>query len=100
MAVEAIEPTMARKITTFFSAAFVSAILVATAAQAKVMSNDRVAADSSTIAEDAVLYAGPVGALLEADYFSTPRKVSNARSLCRLHVYFSSEPFRLARSCD
>jgi hypothetical protein len=100
MAAESIEPPMTRKITIVFSTALISAVLLTTAAQAKIIPNDRVAVDSSTIAEDAVLYSGPVGALLEANYFSTPRKMSNASGLCRLHVYFSSEPFRLARSCD
>ena len=72
--------------------------LFATTAHAKIFPNDRVPVDSSTVAEDAVLYAGPIGA--EANYFQTPRTVSNYSNLCRLHLYFSSEPFRLARSCE
>ena len=76
------------------------ALLLVPAAQGKLLFADRVATESSTIAEGAVLYAGPIGAMLERDYFNTPRTVSNGNSLCRLHLYFSSEPFRLARSCD
>jgi len=71
-----------------------------TAAQATLTPNDRVAADRSAIVEDAVLYGGPVGALLESDYFRKPRRASGGVSVCRLHLFFSSEPFRFAPSCE
>jgi hypothetical protein len=38
--------------------------------------------------------------MLESDYFRGPHVQSGNKSLCRLHLYFSNQPFRLARSCD
>jgi hypothetical protein len=71
------------------------------AAQAKTVANDPIPAPSSNTVEDAALYAGPIGATLESDYFRGPHVQSgNNKSLCRLHLYFSSQPFRLARSCE
>ncbi len=70
------------------------------AAQAKTVANDPIPAPSSNTVEDAVLYAGPIGAMLESDYFRAPHVQSGNKSLCRLHLYFSNQPFRLARSCD
>jgi hypothetical protein len=70
------------------------------AVQAKTVANDPIPAPSSNTVEDAVLYAGSIGALLESDYFRAPHVQSGNKSLCRLHLYFSSQPFRLARSCD
>jgi len=80
--------------------AFAVLLAFGQAAQAKVAPDDAVLTTPSAAANDAVMYSGPIGAMLEANYFRTPRVVSTGNSLCRLHLYFSSEPFRLARSCD
>jgi len=82
------------------SAAAALTVTATTAAQATLTPNDRVPTDRSAIVEDAVLYGGPVGALLESDYFRKPRPASGSVSVCRLHLFFSSEPFRFAHFCD
>ncbi len=77
------------------------ALLLAPAVHARTVANERVTAPSSTAAEDAVLYAGPIGAMLESNYFRAQHAQSaNDKSLCRLHLYFSEQPFKLARSCE
>ena len=69
-------------------------------AQAKRVFNDRVPIDSPTLADDAVMYPGPVGAMLEANYFRAPPADASGIAQCRLRLYFSNQPLRLARSCE
>jgi hypothetical protein len=74
---------------------------LAPAAKAKTVADDQVPTPSSTTAEDAVLYAGPIGAMLESDYFRAPHAQANSdKGVCRLQLYFSNQPFRLARTCE
>jgi hypothetical protein len=82
-------------------AAALALLSLAPAAEAKSVAADPMPAPSSTVAEDAVLYAGPIGAMLESNYFRAKHAQSASdKSLCRLHPYFSNQPFRLARTCE
>jgi len=80
-----------------FAASLVLACCAAPA-QAKLLPNDRVAIDSSAVTEDAVIYAGPIGAMLEPGYFR-PAPLPPSR-MCRWQLFFATQPFRLARACE
>jgi hypothetical protein len=68
-------------------------------AQAKRVTNDRVAVDSSVVTDDAVMYPGPIGAMLEANYFHAAQP-DPFSTQCRLRTYFFAQQMRLARYCD
>jgi hypothetical protein len=83
--------------------ALVVLLALGTAAQARLTPNDTIAtAPSAAAGDDAVMYPGPIGAMLEANYFRAPQPSadSNGGAQCRLRLYFSDQPFRLARSCN
>ena len=66
-------------------------------AQAKLTPNDKVPSASRPV-EDAVMYGGPIGAMLETNYFRDARSAFGGVSSCRLRQYFT-EP-RFARPCE
>jgi hypothetical protein len=69
-----------------------------TAAEARLAPNDKVVATAAA-ADDAVMYPGPIGATLEANYFHAAQP-DFAGAQCRLRTYISAEHIRHARSCD
>ena len=69
-------------------------------AQAKLTPRDSIAPAPSALAAESVSYPGPVGAMLESDYFRAKATNFGGTRQCSLHSYFSTQPFRLARSCD
>ena len=69
-------------------------------AQAKLTPRDSIAPAPSALVADSATYAGPIGAMLESDYFRAKAANFGGTRQCSLHSYFSTQPFRLARSCD
>jgi hypothetical protein len=58
---------------------------------------------ASLLAEDSVMYPGPIGALLESDYFRAPQPAQSASNRifpCHLRMYFSKEPMTFTQSCE
>jgi len=91
--------TIARIMAALFSFALMCAST--TTSEAKTDPAARVAVDSSTVTEDAVIYAGPIGAALETGYFAgTKRKFGAESDRCHMRLYFSDRPLQLARSCE
>ena len=78
--------------------AFALLLALAAPAQAKLTPSDRLAAAASTAADDAVMSSGPIGTMLETDYFSTPHSKFGGGGSCRLYVYFSDR--RLTHACE
>jgi hypothetical protein len=70
------------------------------AAQAKLTPRDSIAPAPSALAAELAPYSGPIGAMLEANYFRAKAANFGGTRQCSLHSYFSTQPFRLARSCD
>jgi len=82
-----------------FAVAAVTLAFFSASAQAKLVPNDRISMDSSALTEDAVIYAGPIGATATPGYFPvTPARPPSA--MCRWEMFFVSQPFRLARACE
>jgi len=75
-------------------------LVFSTAAQAKLTPRDSVASVPSALAGESAPYSGPAGAMLESDYFRATATNFGGTRQCALHSYFSTQPFRLARSCD
>jgi len=74
-------------------------LMLGSAAEAKITPSDRAAATPSANTDEAVMYAGPIGAMLEADYFRAPSTRAAAGGECRLRLYFSDRPVQFARAC-
>jgi hypothetical protein len=73
-------------------------LVLAAPAQATVAPNDRVAAIRSTIAEDAIMYDGPIGAMLEKDYFRAAR--FDGERACGPLWLLPHRADRFIRSCE
>ena len=82
------------------SITFATLLTLATAAHARGTFNDRVPIDSAALADDAVMYPGPVGAMLEANYLRAGPADTRSLAQCRLRLIFSAQPLSSARSCD
>jgi hypothetical protein len=67
--------------------AFALLLAIGAPAQAKLTPHDRTAVAPSATAEDAVMYAGPIGAMLETDYFRAPPAKFGGSSSCRAQPY-------------
>jgi hypothetical protein len=78
--------------------AFALLLAIDAPAQAKLTPGDRVAAAQPVSADDAVMSSGPIGAMLESDYFQAPRSKFGGGGSCRLYLYFSDR--RLTQSCE
>ena len=77
--------------------AFAVLLALGATAHAKLTPNDKVPAASAAV-EDAVMYGGPIGAMLETNYFRDARSGFGGASSCRLRQYFTDP--RLTRSCE
>jgi hypothetical protein len=78
-------------------------LALCTAAAAKLAPVERTMT-SSLVAEDSVMYPGPIGAMLESAYFRAPQQAQAAASNrifpCHLRLYFSKEPMTFTQSCE
>ena len=54
------------------------------------------------VVEDSVMYPGPIGAMLESDYFRAPQPqaASNRDFSCHLRMFFSKRPMTLTQTCE
>lgn len=68
-------------------------------ARAELTPRDTVRTEQPAMTDDAALYHGPIGAMLEANYFQMPATQSASSALCRLHLYFSQQPLTYANLC-
>jgi hypothetical protein len=81
---------------------FALAVLVAFATSAAATPSPFEPRPAAPAIDDSPLYLGPVGAMLESDYFRAPQPPAGAGRIfpCRLRLHAISREPRFAQVCD
>jgi hypothetical protein len=78
------------------------AMLAALATSAAAMPSPFEPKAAVSAVDDDALYLGPVGAMLESDYFRAPEPPAGAGRIfpCRVRLHVFGRPPRFAQACD
>jgi hypothetical protein len=82
------------------SITFTILLTLAIPAQAALTPDDTAATARSAITEDAIMYDGPIGAMLERDYFRAVRSTADNENSCGPRWWLPHWQDHFGRSCE